>query len=116
MKVIRQLATQFQYSTVLALVLMSVWPSRALAQDDHSHMVAAQQSELTLEQNSQRNALIKIVRDNTERFQSVKEAENEGYALQFGCVSGDSSGAMGLHYVNSYLVNQGIIDAKHLRS
>jgi len=112
MKVIRQLATQFQYSTVFALVLMSVWSSRALAQDDHSHMAVAQQNELTPEQKSQHNALIKIVRENTERFQSVKEAENEGYVLQFGCVSGDSSGAMGLHYVNSYLVNQGIINAR----
>ena len=34
-----------------------------------------------------------------------------GYALQFGCVSGDDSGAMGLHYVNGDLVNSGIIDA-----
>jgi hypothetical protein len=112
MKLIERLTIQFQYSMLGTLVLMSIWPSRALAQDDHSHMAAAQQSELTPGQKSQRNALIKIVRENTERFQSVKEAENEGYALQFGCVSGDSSGAMGLHYVNRYLVNQGIIDAK----
>ena len=111
MRLIERLTTQFQYSMLGALVLMSVWPSRALAQDDHSHMVT-QQNQLTPEQKSQRNALIKIVRENTERFQSVKEAESEGYVLQFGCVSGDSSGAMGLHYVNSYLVNQGIIDAK----
>ena len=34
-----------------------------------------------------------------------------GYALQFGCVSGDDSGAMGLHYVNGDLVSSGIIDA-----
>ena len=38
-------------------------------------------------------------------------AEAEGYALQFGCVSGDDSGAMGLHYVNGALVNSGVLDA-----
>ena len=38
-------------------------------------------------------------------------AEREGYALQFGCVSGSDSGAMGLHYVNGALVNSGVLDA-----
>lgn len=33
------------------------------------------------------------------------------YTLQFGCVSGDDSGAMGLHYVNSTLVNGAVLDA-----
>jgi hypothetical protein len=35
----------------------------------------------------------------------------EGYALQFGCVSGSDAGAMGLHYVNGNLVNSGVLDA-----
>ena len=30
-------------------------------------------------------------------------AEAEGYVLQFGCVSGSDSGAMGLHYINGAL-------------
>ena len=34
----------------------------------------------------------------------------EGYALQFGCVSGSDSGAMGLHYVNGNLVDSGVLD------
>ena len=34
----------------------------------------------------------------------------EGYALQFGCVSGSDSGAMGLHYVNGDLVGKGVLD------
>ena len=42
-------------------------------------------------------ALVKVVREATERFQDVAVAEAEGYALQFGCVSGSDSGAMGLH-------------------
>jgi hypothetical protein len=40
----------------------------------------------------------------------VAVAEAEGYVLQFGCVAGDSAGAMGLHYVNSDLVNKGALD------
>ena len=54
--------------------------------------------------------LLKVVRDATSRFQDVKVAEAQGYALQFGCVTGDDAGAMGLHYVNADLVNQGILD------
>jgi len=57
--------------------------------------------------------LVKIVRDSTERFKDVAQAEKEGYALQFGCVSGPDSGAMGLHYVNGALVNAGVVDATH---
>jgi hypothetical protein len=34
----------------------------------------------------------------------------EGYVLQFGCVSGSDSGAMGLHYVNGKLVESGVLD------
>jgi hypothetical protein len=42
---VRRFATQFQYSTI-ALVLMNVCPSRALAQDGHSHTPTPQQQEL----------------------------------------------------------------------
>jgi hypothetical protein len=109
---VRRFATQFQYSTI-ALVLMNVCPSRALAQDGHSHTPTPQQQELTPEQKSKASALIKIVRESTERFQDVSVAEAEGYVLQFGCVSGPDSGAMGLHYVNGALVNRGELDPTH---
>src|SRR5256885_13501041 len=55
------------------------------------------------------NALIRIVRESTERFKDVRVAEAEGYALQFGCVSGPDAGAMGLHFVNGGVVNSGVI-------
>lgn len=84
-----------------------------LAQDGHSHTSTQQQQEQTFEQKNNANALIKIVRDSTERFKSVSVAQEEGYALQFGCVSGPDSGAMGLHYVNGALVNRGEIDVTH---
>ena len=105
-----QFAKRFQYATI-ALVLMSVCPLRALAQDGHSHTVTPQHQELTPDQKSKASALVKIVRESTERFKDVSVARAEGYALQFGCVSGDDFGAMGLHYVNGALVNSGVLGA-----
>jgi hypothetical protein len=55
--------------------------------------------------------LIKIVRESTERFRDVAIAEAEGYSLMFGCVTGPDDGAMGLHYVNLPLVQDGVLDA-----
>ena len=97
---------------VLALALMSLSPLHVMAQDGHSHPAADHQREMTPEQLSQSAALIKVVREATERFKDVGMARLEGYALQFGCVSGDDAGAMGLHYVNGDLVNSGVVDAR----
>jgi hypothetical protein len=55
-------------------------------------------------------ALIKTVREATERFKDVSVAEAEGYKLTFGCVTGPDAGAMGLHYVNFPLVFSGVLD------
>ena len=106
---VSKFAMQFRHSVISALALMSVWSPCALAQDGHSHTMPAQ-PELTAEQKSQQTALIKIVRESTERFKDVAEAEREGYALQFGCVSGPDQGAMGLHFINMELVGKGVID------
>ena len=77
-------------SSLIALVLLSVCSWRAVAQDGHSHT-----DQLTAEQKRQQSILIKIVQNATERFKNVKEAEYEGYHLQFGCVTGPDNGAMG---------------------
>lgn len=106
---VKKLATQFGYSIICALGLMNTWPPGAVAQEDHSHH-DSQQQELTSEQKSQQSALIKKVREATERFKDVAEAEREGYALSFGCVSGPDQGAMGLHFINMDLVGKGVID------
>ena len=106
----RQFATRFQYS-MIAFLLICFSPLSALAQNKHSQMT--QHSEPTADQKSQQGALIKIVRQETNRFHDVKVAEAEGYALTFGCVSGDDQGAMGLHYINFELVASDIIDARH---
>jgi hypothetical protein len=95
--------TKVRYCMV-TLVLLSTGVLCAFAQDEHAHTTTPAQ---------QRNAsaLIRIVRESTERFKDVSVAEAAGYALQFGCVSGPDSGAMGLHYVNADLVSGGAVDA-----
>jgi hypothetical protein len=107
---IRRWATRAKYF-VIALVVVSFFPTRTVAQDGHSQPMTQQNQELTPDQQSKESALLKIVREHTERFQDVKVAEHEGYRLEFGCVSGDDFGAMGLHYVNDALVGMGIVDA-----
>ena len=101
----RQFARQLSYS-MIAFALVNVCFLRAMAQDVHSHPTTTQ-DERTQDQQS---ALLRSVREATERFRDVKTAENEGYRLEFGCVSGDDFGAMGLHYVNDTLVGNGIVD------
>jgi len=103
--------TSIMHLALLSALLMNVYPSRALAQDGHSHTPKPQQNETTLDQQNNARTLLRIVRESTERFKNVSVAEAEGYALQFGCVSGSDTGAMGLHYVNGNLVNSGILDA-----
>ena len=103
---VRQFATQLR-NFMIAFVLLSVCPVCIIAQDSHSHSSAQQ---LTADQRNQRSELIRIVRESTRRFRDVNVAEYEGYHLEFGCVSGPDSGAMGLHYVNDTLVAGGIVD------
>ena len=99
---VRQFAMQFRYS-IVALVLVSFCSMRAMAQDDHSHIMAQQNQETTTDQQS---VLLKRVREATARFKDVSEAERAHYALLFGCVSGPDEGAMGLHYVNLDLLDE----------
>ena len=107
----RRLAARFR-RFLIGLALLGVCPVGAFAQVDHSHTATTQQKELTPEQKMKAGALIRIVRDSTERFKDVGVAKAEGYVLQFGCASGSDFGAMGLHYVNGALVIAGEIDAR----
>jgi hypothetical protein len=100
---------RFAAYSLAALVLLNGVPSRVSAQDTHSHTTAAE-DEASLAQQAAANTLLKAVRDATDRYQDVKVAIAQGYALQFGCVAGEDSGAMGLHYVNGDLVNSGVLD------
>jgi hypothetical protein len=107
-KRVSQLARQVKYS-LIAFALVNVCILRAVAQDVHSHSTTTP-NELTADQQSNPSTLLRVVREATERFKDVRHAEHEGYRLEFGCVSGDDFGAMGLHYVNDTLVGNGIVD------
>jgi len=100
-----QFARQCRYS-VVAFALVNVCFLRAAAQDVHAHPATAESEQAQ----SQQSALLRSVREATERFKDVRAAESEGYHLQFGCVSGDDFGAMGLHYINSTLIGNGVVD------
>jgi hypothetical protein len=99
-------ARPFQYS-MIAVALLHICSLRGLAQAGHTHAV-------TQDQKSKAGALIKTVREATERFKDVGEAEREHYSLIFGCVSGSDAGAMGLHYLNGALLDEanksGVLD------
>jgi hypothetical protein len=94
-----------------ACALLSLWPSNARAQGDHQHAPAPPQK-LTLTQQIQAQSLVDAVHDATSRFQDVGVATAEGYALQFGCVSGSDVGAMGMHFINGSLLDD-VIDVEH---
>ena len=101
---VRRFARPFGYSTIGVLVLMGFLSALLRAQDQPVTRAAQHHAPAT------ENALVKIVRESTERFRDVAAAEAEGYQLLFGCVSGPDSGAMGLHYVNLALVADGELD------
>jgi hypothetical protein len=84
------------------VVAAASFSARVMAQSDHAHASAGK--------SDQSAALVKIVREATERFRDVSVAEAEGYALQFGCVSGSDAGAMGMHFVKGELVGDDVID------
>jgi hypothetical protein len=97
-----------QHFVAGVLVLMSFVSSPVMAQSDHAHAAAAY---ARANQQVKASALVQVVRDATARFHDVAVAEHEGYILQFGCVSGSDFGAMGMHFVNSPLVEDGELDA-----
>ncbi|RPI83779.1 MAG: hypothetical protein EHM41_15105 [Chloroflexi bacterium] len=59
----------------------------------------------------QASTLVEVVREATEGFQDVEDAQAAGYGLFHGCVSSPEEGAMGIHYVNGDLVGDGALDA-----
>lgn len=55
--------------------------------------------------------LVETVRDSTAQFKDVAEAEAAGYANEHVCVSGANGGAMGVHFANGALIDDGTLDA-----
>jgi hypothetical protein len=93
-----------------AAALVTLHTSGLHAQAAHAHAGSGAVAEATPRQEGKGGALVRIVREATERFQDVEVAKSEGYVLQFGCVSGSDSGAMGMHFVNGPLVGDGELD------
>jgi hypothetical protein len=91
---VQRFATRSGYFLLGIFVLTGVSPSRALAQDHGTHAMTSRGSAL-----DRKGALVRVVRESTERFRDVAVAEAEGYGLLFGCVSGPDFGAMGMHFV-----------------
>lgn len=99
-------------STMLAITMISGSMAICGAQshDDH-HPGTPQPQTMT----AQDNLLVQKVREATMRFKDVTSiaGPGNGYGLAFGCVSGGDFGAMGLHYVNMGLVEDGEVDENY---
>ena len=108
---IRQLVRPFTHGAIAVLILSnSAWTANAQSHDAHMVASASQQAH---KPTPQENALVQAVRDATERFRDVSRATAEGYALQFGCVSGGDFGAMGLHFIKGPLVGDGDVNVAY---
>ena len=101
MKVTR-FATRFHYAIFAALTLTGVSGSHAIAQETSHHRDSAP---------GRASALVNVVRESTDRFHDVHVANDAGYHLMFGCVSGPDAGAMGMHFVNLGLATDAVMDA-----
>ena len=86
-----------------ALALLCATPVAAHAEERHGSHGAAPDAETQ----KSRNALVRVVREATEKFKDPAVADAEGYKLMFGCVSGPDFGAMGLHLVKGELLFDG---------
>jgi hypothetical protein len=106
----RRFAISRELSLAAALVLAVFGPSLVLAQDHSASHTISDGHHQTANEARQLNALVKIVRDATDRFRDPRTAEAEGYHLMFGCVSGGDYGAMGLHYVKGALIGDAVLD------
>lgn len=103
-------ARQLVYSLAGALVVLGAGATGTLAQDAQKAATGTAHHAAEPDRKGRENALVKIIREATHRFRDVSVAEDDGYVLQFGCVSGSHEGAMGLHYVNFSLVGDPALD------
>jgi len=107
--IFNRFARQAQFG-LLGLALIGIAAPHARAQEGASHNGMQHKKPTAKIEEAEPGTLIEVIRQSTERFKNVNVALAEGYALQFGCVTGPDSGAMGLHYVNMNLVASGTLD------
>jgi hypothetical protein len=103
-------AVRLGLSLIAALVVISFSRPSLLAQDGHARMAAQEHQRATPGNNARTSAFVNAVREATRRFQDSSVALAEDYVPQFGCVTGSSEGAMGVHFVNGALVGDGELD------
>jgi hypothetical protein len=97
--------TKLFLSIGLAALLLLAFTSVALAGLDSQQHFDNQQRE-----DDSATTLVEAVRQATERFKNVEAAEAADYELFLGCVSGPEEGAMGIHFTNGDLVDDGELD------
>ena len=103
--------TLYLACSALGMLALASAPAPQAHADDAARAAAASTERYSGGERRKTNELVKIVRQATARFRDVEVAESEHYNLLFGCVSGEDSGAMGLHYVNLALYADGKINA-----
>jgi hypothetical protein len=103
-------ATRRELLLFAALALALFAPSLLLAQDRTAANAMSHEHDHAADDPGRLNALVEVVRGATERFRDPAAAEQEGYHLMFGCVSGGEFGAMGLHFVNGALIGDDVLD------
>jgi hypothetical protein len=91
-------STLYLSCAALGTLALVAAPAPQAHDGDARAQAATTQQQLSSQRN--RNELVRIVRQVTDKYHSVAVAEGDGYHLLFGCVSDEDSGAMGLHYVN----------------
>ena len=74
---VERFAMRLEYSLLGAFVAMSLWPAGALAQSHDDHPQPAQQAQ-TAAQKKQASALVRVVREATERFRMWRRPRGRG--------------------------------------
>jgi hypothetical protein len=108
---LRRLATYVGGTAFGALALTGVLTTQALGDNGWTQDAAPKHQHSSSEIKGAANELVRVVREATARYRDVEVAKADDYALVFGCVTGPDYGAMGLHYVNGDLLNDGKLDA-----
>jgi hypothetical protein len=96
---------KFSLRPYLAYVFVAAstfWSADALTHSDEQHSKGSRYPA---------SGLVREVLESTRRFRDEALAAAEGYGPFLGCVSGPEEGAMGVHYVNGDLVEDGLLDA-----
>jgi hypothetical protein len=77
-----------------------------------SPSVSAAAAQNALELVESRSPLVEKVRAATEKYQDVHTATSDGFVQATPCVSGPDMGAMGIHYLRTDRITNGVLDVE----